>query len=157
MTDMLLELLKLASVGVVAGVFSSALANRDHRQRKWWELRVTAYQGVIEALSDLIYYYDKHYNAAIEYRDLSEDSEKMLSAYWEQSFPSVRKAADSGAFLFSDKANSALKDFMQDEKTEWYIEHLDITLFKAKKCLSTVIECSKKDLKLKPSWLERLL
>ena len=157
MTDTLLELIKLASVGIIAGVFSSALANRDHRQRKWWELRVAAYQGVIEALSDLVYYYDKHYNAAIESRDLSEEFEKKLSAYWEQSFPRVRKAADSGAFLFSDKANAALRDFMQDKKTEWYIEHLDITLSKAKKCLANLVECSKEDLKLKPSWLERLL
>lgn len=157
MTDTLLELLKLVSVGVIAGVFSSALANRDHRQRKWWEVRVTAYQSVIEALSDLVYYYDKHYNAAIEYRDLSEELEKKLSDYWEQSFPRARKAADSGAFLFSDKANAALREFMQDENTDWYIEHLDITLSKAKKCLTTLVECSKVDLKLKPSRLERFL
>jgi hypothetical protein len=156
-TDTLLELLKLTSVGVIAGVFSSALANRDHRQRKWWELRATAYQSLIEALSDLVYYYDKRYNAAIEHRDLPEDFEMKLTAYWEQSFPRVRKAADSGAFLFSDKANAALREFMQDEKTEWYIEHLDITLSKAKECLATLVECSKYDLKLKPSWLERLL
>lgn len=157
MTDTLLELLKLASVGVIAGVFSSALANRDYRQRKWWELRVTMYQSAIEALSDLVYYYDKHYNAAIEYRDIPQDLEKKLSAYWEQSFPRVRKAADSGAFLFSDKANAALREFMQDERAEWYIEHLDITLSKAKKCLSTLVECSKDDLKLKSSWMEPLL
>lgn len=43
MIDVALELLKLASVGVVAGLFSSIVANRDHRQRKWWELRITAY------------------------------------------------------------------------------------------------------------------
>lgn len=157
MIDTLLELLKLASVGVIAGVFSSALANRDHRQRKWWELRVTAYQSVIEALSDLVYYYDKHYNAAIEHRDLPEEFEKKLSAYWEQAFPRVRKAADSGAFLFSDKANAALREFMTDENADWYIEHLDITLSKAKNCLSALVECSKDDLKLKLSWLERLL
>lgn len=157
MTDALLELFKLASVGVIAGVFSSALANRDHRQRKWWELRVIAYQSVIEALSDLVYYYDKHYSAAIEYRDLPEEIEKKLSAYWEQALPRVRKASDSGAFLFSDKANAALLEFMTDEGTEWYIEHLDITLSKAKKCLYTLVECSKDDLKLRPSWLERLL
>lgn len=155
--DTSLEFLKLASVGLIAGLFSSALANRDHRQRKWWELRIAAYQGAIEALSDLVYYYDQHYNAAVEYRDLSCESEERLRKYWEQAFPRVRKSADSGAFLFSDEANAALREFMKDEKTEWYIEHLDTSLAKARKCLDQLVECSKVDLKLKPSWLERFL
>jgi hypothetical protein len=157
MIETALELLKLASVGLIAGLFSSALANKDHRQRKWWELRIAAYQGAIEALSDLVYYYDKHYNAAIEYRDLSPELEEKLRTFWEQAFPRLRKSADSGAFLFSDNANVALREFMKDEHTEWYIEHLDISLVKARKCLGQLVECSKVDLKLKPSWLERLL
>jgi len=56
MMDSILELIKLVGAGLIAGLFSSALANKNHRQRKWWELRVTAYQNAIDALSDLIYY-----------------------------------------------------------------------------------------------------
>jgi len=148
--------LKLAAVGLVAGLFSSVLANRDHRHRKWWEMRVSAYQNAIEALSDLVYYYDKHFNAEIEYRELSEDFKQKLDTYWKQSFPKVRKYADSGAFLLSEEANAALRELMTDDDEPSYVEHLDNNLAKARKCLNRLVECSKVDLKLKPSLLERL-
>ena len=156
MIDATLELLKLAVVGLIAGLFSSVLANRDYRQRKWWELRVSAYQNAIEALSDLVYYYDKHFNAEIEYRELPKEFKETLDAYWEQAFPKVRKFADSGAFLFSEEANAALRGLMKDDDDQSYIEHLDNNLAKARKCLTRLVECSKVDLKLRPSWLERM-
>lgn len=156
MTNIILEIIKLAGVGLVAGLFSSVLANRDHRQRKWWEMRVTAYQNAIEALSDLVYYYDKHFNALIEYRELSDEFKEKLDIYWEQSFPKVRKFADSGAFLFSEEANAALRELMKDDDEQSYVEHLDNNLAKARKCLSKLVACSKVDLKLKPSLMERL-
>lgn len=150
MTDTVIELLKLGSVGLIAGLFSSVLANRDYRQRKWWEMRVAAYQNAIEALSDIVYYYDKHLNAEIQYRELPQEFKDKLDAFWEQSFPKVRKYADSGAFLFSEAANLALKDFMTNDDAQSYVEHLDSNLAKATKCLNLLIECSKVDLKLKP-------
>jgi hypothetical protein len=155
MTDTVLEILKLAGVGLVAGLFSSVIANRDHRQRKWWELRVAAYQNAIEALSDLVYYYDNHFNAEIEYRELSDEFKKKLDGYWEQSFPKVRKFADSGAFLFSEEANAALRELMKKDDEPSYVDHLDNNLAKARKCLERLVDCSKIDLKLKPSFMER--
>lgn len=154
--DTVLEFLKLGIVGLIAGLFSSVLANRDHRQRRWWELRVTAYQNAIEALSDLVYYYNKHFSAEIEYRELPKDFKKKLDAYWEESFPRVRKFADSGAFLFSERANAALRELMRDDNELTYIHHLDNNLAKAKRCLNELIECSKTDLKLKPGLMGRL-
>jgi hypothetical protein len=157
MIDVILEVVKLGVVGLIAGLFSSVIANRDHRQRKWWEMRVGAYQNAIDALSDIVYYYDKHYSAAIEYRELSADLSAMLDAHWEQSFPKVRKYADTGAFLFSEKANIALREFMKADNEPTYEEHLDNTLHKARICLKQLIECSKEDLKLKPTLMERWL
>jgi uncharacterized UPF0160 family protein len=156
MVDTALEILKLAGVGLVAGLFSSVLANRDHRQRKWWELRVSAYQNAIEALSDLVYFYDKHLEAVMENREVSDELYKKLYASWEQSFPKVRKFADSGAFLFSDEANDALLELMKDDDEDSNFEYYDNNLAKARKCLSRLVECSKIDLKLKPSLMERL-
>ena|SRR5581483_228166 len=156
--DTFLELLKLGSVGLIAGLFSSYLANRDYRSRKWWELRVSAYQSVIESFSDLIYYYDRHYNATIKSYDLPDDFKKKLDEFWESSFHRIRKAADSGAFLFSPEANKALSEFMSqdDDPNDTYFEHLDKRLGGAQECVKKLIECSKTDLKLKPSLLERI-
>jgi hypothetical protein len=154
----MLELLKLAGVGLIAGLFSSFLANRDYRQRKWWELRVAAYQNAIEALSDMVYYYENHYTAEIESRELSGKVQEQLHKYWEQAFPKIRKFADSGAFLFSVEANTALREFMmKDEPADSFFEHVDSRLARATKCLERLVECSKIDLKLKVGWLERFL
>ena len=59
----------------------------------------------------------------------------------------MRKFADSGAFLFSEEANAALRELMKDEDEPYYIEHLDNYLAKARKCLTRLVECSKIDLK----------
>lgn len=155
-TDAALEILRLAAVGLIAGLFSSVLANRDHRHRKWWELRVAAYQNAIEALSDLVYYYDKQYTAEIQSKELSTELQAKLTTYWEQAYPKVRKFADSGAYLFSKEANAALLTFMEDDHAQSYFEHLDGNLAKAKTCLKQLVECSKVDLQLKANWLERI-
>lgn len=157
--DIIFELLKLGAVGLIAGIFSSYLANRDYRGRKWWELRVAAYQSAIESLSDLIYYYDRHYSAAIESYELPDEFKKKLDEYWESGFHKIRKSADSGAFLFSLEANKALSEFMNlgDDPNDTYDEHLDNRLGGAKKCLASLVECSKADLKLKTSVLERFI
>lgn len=146
--DVVAEILKLAIVGLIAGFFSSWLANRDHRRRRWWELRVDAYQNAIGALSDLLYYYDKHYDAEISSYTFPEDFKEKLEQHWQDAQPKIRKLADSGAFLFSDRANAALREFMKDEHADIFIEHVDNKLGQAKRCLSELVECSKKDLKL---------
>ena len=156
MPDVVLEVIKLGVVGLIAGLFSSTLANRDHRNRKWWEMRVAAYQNAIEALSDLVYYYGKHWDAEVEQQEMSDELNAKLYAFWEQSFPKVRKYADSGAFLFSDEANAALRELMQDDNEQSYFEHLDNNFAKAQKCLNKLVECSKSDLKLEPGLLERI-
>ncbi len=145
-----LEILKLGSVGIIAGFFSSYLSGRDHRNKKWWELRVSAYQEVINALSDLYYYFDRHFKAEIEYRELSDEYKDKLSKFWDDSFHKVRKAADSGAFLFSDEANSALREFIngQEAHHDSYWDYLDNGCAGAKKCLIALVNCSKVDLKI---------
>lgn len=152
-----LEFVKLAVVGLIAGLFSSYLANRDHRTRKWWELRVEAYRGAIEALSDIVYYYNRHFDAELEQRELSEAFKAKMTGHWDVAYPLVRRHADSGAFLFSDRANGALKEFMRDEHHDSYFEMLDHNLFKSRKCLRELVDCSKEDLKLKEGWLARWL
>lgn len=147
-----LEVVRLAVVGLISGLFATALSHRGHRERKWWELKVTAYQNAIEALSDLFYCYDTRYAAAVEHRDLPKEFDDRLAAHILEAYPRLRRYADSGAFLFSDRANTALKEFLANDDSDFYIDALDNRAAKAKKCLATLIECSKSDLQLKKNW-----
>jgi len=153
--DNIVELLKLGSVGIISGLFSAYIATRRHRNKKWWELRVAAYQSVIEALSDLTHYYGRKYKAEIEHRELSDEYEAELRKFWDESYHKIRKAADSGVFLFSKDVNIALKEFMdlKNENHDTYFEHLDSNLAVAEKCLKTVVISANKDLRLSDGWL----
>lgn len=153
--DTFIELLKLGTVGLIAGLFSAYVATRGHRNKKWWELRVDAYKSVIEALSDLNHYFDRKYKACIENRELSDEYEAELNKFWEDSYHKVRKAADSGAFLFSEEVNQALKEFMdlKNESPLDYFEYLDSYSAVAERCLKTVVLSANKDLRIKDTWL----
>ena len=153
--ELVVELIKLGATGVIAGVFSSLLANRDHRYKKWWELRVSIYTDLINALSDISYYYERHYNATIENRDLRNDFREKVEIFLEESFPRIRRAADAGAFIFSDKVNKALKKYIESSLIDFdsYEEFLDNNLYETKKCLEAVVKASKQDLKVNRWWL----
>ncbi len=153
--DTLIELIKLGSVGILAGLFSSFITNRDHRNKKWWELRIVAYQGLIEALSDLNHYFSSNYDAEIKRQDLDGARVKELKKYFDNSFQKIRVSADSGAFLFSDNVNESLQELMalKDTNFDSWFEYLDENLFITSKCLKSVVASSKVDLQVKSSWL----
>ena len=144
------EILKLILVGMGSGLFSAFLANRKHRSQKWWELKVSSYQQLIEALSDLIYYFDKNYIAETEHREYSEEFQNKLSQLWDEGYHKIRKYSDSGAFIFSKEVNDALLGFTKtnSERPDTYFEYLDNNLFIAKKCLKTITAAAKNDLKI---------
>ncbi len=149
----ILELLKLAIVGLVSGFFSYYLSGRKHRTEKWWELRVSAYKEVIAALSDLYYYFEHHLKIEETGGELTEKRKKELQRFWDDGYHKVRKAADAGAFLFSAEAEDALKKFIKDETDyDTYYDYVDSRCADAKKCLDALVTCSKKDLRLKDSF-----
>jgi len=156
--EAILELLKLALVGLVSGLFSCYLSSRKHRSEKWWELRVTAYQEAIAALSDLYHYFHSYSNIEISGRDISDEKKKELKLFWDNGYHKVRKAADAGAFLFSSEAETALKLFIKGEQEHYdtYFEYLDGRCVDAKKCLDALVSCSKADLRLQNNYFRKL-
>lgn len=149
-TTIVFEIAKMAGTGLLAATFTAWFTVRDHRFKKWWELRAAAYQQVIEALSDVVYVFGAHFDAEVRGIDFSDAKNEKLTAMANESFAKIRKAADSGAFLFSDEANTLLWEFQKglDEDHQSYIEHIDGILFSAKKCLKILVAQSRKDLSL---------
>jgi hypothetical protein len=156
--DNFAEVIKLGDVGLISGLFSAFLAVWQYRDNKWWELRVASYQALIEALSDLTHYLDRKYNAEIESRELSQAYEDELKQLWTGSYHEVRKAADSGVFLFSKEVNEKLKEFINLKDTEYnsYFEQLDEQLFEAEKCLKVVVYSAQRELRRNDHWLSKL-
>ena len=152
--DTVLELVKLAFVGIFAGLFSSYLGNWSFRHKKWWELRVDAYQSAIESLSDLVHYYDIHWKTW-ESGGVGEKQQEKLREVIDIAMPKIRKLADSGSFLFSDEANFALRKFVDFDVVEITDPDDYYGPFRAEanKCLKELVYLSKIDLRIRSSWL----
>ncbi|GAA66141.1 hypothetical protein [Pseudoalteromonas sp. BSi20429] len=154
MQSVILELIKLGSVGIIAGLFASFMANRDFRHKKWWELRVSAYQNAIEALSDIVHYYEVHKNTW-DTNNLTDEQKQFLNVIIGEARPKIRKLADTGSFLFSEDANTALRAFI-DFRVGEIIDPDDYygpLKIEASKCLKKLVTLSKKDLKVRNVWL----
>lgn len=154
--DFIVEFIKLGIVGVISSFVTYYLAFRGHRHKKWWELKVSAYKDTIEALSDLLYYFDVYFEAETGRIELSEDKEVQLQIVRNEGYSKIRKSAHSGAFLFSDRTEQALKDFLKvmDRQSGHYIEDLNNRYSAVKKCLEMLVDCSKRDLNLRTSFFE---
>ena len=102
--DWAVDLLRLAVVGFVAGLFASYRSTRDFRRHRWWERQADAYTRIIDALSELVEYYRSYYLGEIEGGELTEDHKKDMEQWWRRSNAEIMKAANAGAFLISDAA-----------------------------------------------------
>ena len=118
-------------------------------------MRVSAYQNAIESLSDLAHFFTQHFAAEISGLALSSEERDGLAVVWNEAFHKVRRLADSGAFLFSERANAALCQFVRSARVSSDIDELNKSVALAEKCLGELIECSKVDLKLRVGFLER--
>tara|TARA_R110002167_G_scaffold149452_1_gene342744 strand:+ start:2225 stop:2572 length:348 start_codon:yes stop_codon:yes gene_type:complete len=114
-----------------------------------------AYQDLINALSDVSFYYEKKYSAAIENRELSEEYEAEIVKYWDESYHKIRKAADSGVFFFTSDVNEALKKFspLSYENHHTYENHLEAYLNVTQECLKITVNSANRVLRVKDGWL----
>lgn len=146
--DAYLELVKVIGTGLTAGLLSAWLARRDHRYKTWWQMRVEAYQGLIEALSDLAYVYGQRFNHEINGHEPGADANEHLSKLGDEAYAKVRKAADSGAFLFSLSVLSSLAELRKEYERGYdhYIEAMQGMADESEKCLAAIVAVSRNDL-----------
>jgi len=155
-TDNLIALVT-AGLAFLASIFAIAVSAYNARfarfaSERWWERKAEAYTRIIDALSDLVYYYQKTYEAEIEGINLSEPRRQEIHEYWKRGNIEVRKATNIGAFLISSEAENALKQYWKqpEEKHDpgdwtWQLDH-DYTV--AETCLKQLVNCARRDLGL---------
>jgi len=120
---------------------------------KWWERKTEAYVRIIEALSDLVYYYQQTYDAEFDARQLPKERQREIEAHWKKGYLEIRKATNVGAFLISPEAEKALEEYWERPKgnvhpADWF-GHLEIDCTSAEKCLKELVICAKKDLRVR--------
>jgi len=105
----------LAFVASIIAIIVSAYNARFARfaSERWWERKAEAYTRIIDALSDLVYYFQETYETVIEGIDKSEERKQEIHEHWKRGNLAVRKATNIGAFLISPEAENALKQYWQ--------------------------------------------
>lgn len=151
-------LILLASVlAFIASVIATAVSVYNARFRRfarerWWERKVDAYKRIIDALSVLVYYYEEHYDAFIERRDLTDSHKVEIEDHWRKSYAEVKRATAVGAFLISADAEAALNK-MQKEKGKGVHPSdlfglIESDYVAARACLRDVVEAARNDLRV---------
>ncbi len=141
----------IASVLAAAVSIYNARFTRFARER-WWERKVDAYSRIIEALAALVYYYEEHYDAELEHRELTDDHRKEIADYWRRGYTEVKRATAIGAFLVSPEADAVLQKMSKDKGKgghpgDWF-SVLESDYVDARDSLRAVVSAAKKDLRV---------
>ncbi len=141
--------------GVVAAIVASYLAAkwsmRKYYSEKWWERKERAYVEIIDALYDLVQYFEIHKIDYGEGTGYTEENEKEFRKKYNQAYWKIKKATDIGAFVVSSEAEAVLQELRNRPKLAWeenppwdiyeqdYIYHRD--------ALNKIVRLAKEDLK----------
>jgi hypothetical protein len=144
----------LAFIASIIAVIATAYNSRFGRytSERWWERKVEAYVRIIDAFSDLVYYYQQIYDAELEARELTETRKAEIEDLWRKGIHLIKKASNMGAFLISTEAENALRCYWDEPKekidpNDWF-GHLTYEYDNAEKTLNQLVICAKKDLQV---------
>ena len=157
MTTEHLLTLSAAILAFIASVIAAAVSVYNARFRRfarerWWERQVEAYNRIIDALSALVYYYEEHYDAEIEARDLTDSHKKEIAEHWRKGYAEVKRATAVGAFLISAEAEAALQKMWKEkgkgvDANDWF-GLIESNYVAARDCLRAVVEAARRDLRV---------
>jgi hypothetical protein len=136
-------------IAIMVSAYNARLG-RFARQR-WWERKVRAYADIIEALADLVYYYEEHYDAMLGHQRMSDEFKDRAQEHWKRGYTAIKKATAVGAFLISAEAETALRTMWKEMEKgvppgDFFIL-IESEYAAARDCLKTVVEAAKADLK----------
>lgn len=144
-------------VGLVIAIVTAWVTVRwsldRFRAEKLWEMKVTAYRTVIEALHEASKYPEAHFDAAVEGYKVSEETEKELRLSARKASIEILRATESGGLLLPSRVLCRLKKYHEERMNADYsgedIATLsDLHLAAINACLKDVIEIARQDLKI---------
>jgi|GEM_PF-1301307 len=120
------------------------------RSEKWWELKISSYQKIIEALHESKLFSSLHLEAYEEGAEVTKKRKEELSTIGRKAYDEIVKTIDIGSFLLSTEAMQRLKQYMTEsydaeKTTDWY-DHLEKDYTATKNCIDDLIIIAKNDL-----------
>src|SRR6266498_885711 len=144
------SILSAILISAITSWITVRLSLKQFYSERWWDRKHEAYTSIIDALSDLVNYYDMFSDEALGIIKISDDRKKEMNELSKKVHAVLRKATSMGNFVISKDANLALKQYWEvpekkRDPNDWYGE-LEDDYVKAKAVLEKMVECAKKDL-----------
>ena len=139
-------------ISVITSWITVRLALKKFYSERWWVRKDEAYTSIIDALSDLVNYYDVFYDETLGIKQISDERRKEMNEISKKGHSLLKKATSIGAFVISKDAELALKQYWQESEekhdpNDWLWE-IEYDYAKAKTALEELVKCAKKDLKV---------
>lgn len=138
-------------IAILAAVLTYLFAIKKFKSEKWWDLKVIAYQRIIEALHKSKEYSSQYSDVALGIRELSPEKENYLKEGTLHATQEIAKAIDVGTFIISEESVVILEQYKKKidglgVATNSWFEYLDESYGLTKDCLRDVKLLAKQDL-----------
>jgi len=148
----------VAGLAFTASIIGSVIAIYTARfnrftLEKWWDRKSEAYTRIIEALSDLVDYYEKVRLAELGEIKVSDEKRREIYEKSTQDYRAITKAINMGVFVISEEAEETLRNYRTIEDETFtagdFIGDVERKHDYAQDCIQKLIKCAKKDLKIR--------
>lgn len=140
-------------IAITAAIISSLvtyhLSIKKFRSLKWWELKVVAYQSIIEALHYRKKFFEEFLDEEMQVTKYTDDYKAEVLDNAKKARADLLKTIDVGTFLISGDAHIRLEKYMvaTDYDGNSFFDYLDSGYGNTKRCLRDLKEAAAKDLK----------
>jgi hypothetical protein len=140
------------ATAIVAAYLSARWTTARAYEQRWWERKERAYSEIVEALYDVIAYFDL---TAEDYLTSKEEENPKMAAFrarYSEAYLKIQRLTDIGAFVISDKVAEVLMDLRKrprlkwDENPPWEVYEEESRHFR--EALSAIKRLAKQDLKI---------
>ncbi|MEE9553740.1 MAG: hypothetical protein V3W18_05530 [candidate division Zixibacteria bacterium] len=152
MIDSLLKILSTIAIATISSLITVHLSKKKFRTERWWEKKVEAYERVIEALHNFKKFDSGHLDADLSGIEITDERKFELMKSAKLAIDEIRRSADAGAFILSEKAIEILTSFEKESREaaensqSWY-EQADTSLEITNRYMLEFIAEAKVDLK----------
>jgi hypothetical protein len=98
-------------VGSFAGAWLAAqFALKRFYKEKVWERKTAAYTAIFEAVHDMSTWFDQHFNAMIQSRDIPEERQSELATAYQAAKKTFERRLTAETWLIPDEIRKRLDD-----------------------------------------------
>lgn len=106
-----IQAISALAISILSAWLTVKLSQKKFRSERLWERKVSAYERVIEAFHNSKKFSSEHMRAEYSGGEVSDEHDKDLRQNAKQAMDEVRRTADIGSFILSEKALDIIIEF----------------------------------------------